>query len=111
LAIASAGWKRNTPLKTPEILGIDDVHLNPVRCGWCSPTFTQGHKGENTIVDLVGSRKKKVVIHALHRFKKLNQIKFVTMDMWRPYYDAVKAVLPEAVIVTCTPWVSTSSMW
>ncbi len=79
--------------ETPEILGIDEVHLNrKMRL-----VFT--NIGENTIVDLVGSRKKQVVIHALYRFKKLNQIKFVTMDMWRPYYDAVKAVIPDAVIV------------
>ncbi|MEQ1560774.1 MAG: ISL3 family transposase [Methyloglobulus sp.] len=79
--------------ETPEILGIDEVHLNrKMRL-----VFT--NIGENTIVDLVGSRKKQVVIQALYRFKKLKTIKFVTMDMWRPYYDAVKAVIPDAVIV------------
>lgn len=79
--------------ETPEILGIDEVHLNrKMRL-----VFT--NIGECTIIDLVGSRKKQVVIHALYRFKKPQTIKYVTMDMWRPYKDAVNAVLPHAVIV------------
>ncbi len=55
--------------------------------------------GENTIVDLISSRKKQTVINSLYRFKALKKIKVVTMDMWRPYRDAVNAVLPHAVIV------------
>jgi transposase len=55
--------------------------------------------GENTILDLISSRKKQTVINALYRFKSLKKIKYVTMDMWRPYRDAVNAVLPHAVIV------------
>lgn len=78
-------------LETPEILGIDEVHLN--RNMWL--VFT--NIGENTIVDLVGSRKKQAVIHTLYRFKELKTIKFVTMDIWRPYDDVVKAMLPDAV--------------
>mgnify|MGYP001403122473 CR=1 FL=1 len=55
--------------------------------------------GERTIIDLVASRKKQSVISALYRFKSPKQIKYVTMDMWRPYKDAVNTVLPHAIIV------------
>lgn len=79
--------------ETPEILGIDEVHLNrKMRL-----VFT--NIGESTIVDLAGSRKKQAVIHTLYRFKKLKKINFVTTDMWRPYYDTVKVVIPDTVIV------------
>ncbi len=79
--------------ESPEILGIDEVHLNrKMRL-----VFT--NIGENTILDLISSRKKQTVINALYRFKSLKKIKYVTMDMWRPYRDAVSAVLPLAVIV------------
>lgn len=55
--------------------------------------------GENTILDLVGSRKKQIVINALYRIKYFKTIKYVTMNMWRPYRDASTAVLPHAMIV------------
>lgn len=79
--------------ESPQILGIDEVHLNrKMRL-----VFT--NIGENTILDLISSRKKQTVINALYRFKSLKKIKYVTIDMWRPYRDAVNAVLPHAVIV------------
>ncbi|MEQ1557767.1 MAG: ISL3 family transposase [Methyloglobulus sp.] len=85
--------EKNYRFEPPVILGIDEVHLNR------QMRLVLTNIGENTIVDLVGSRKKQFVISALYRFKTLKQIKFVTMDMWRPYRDAVTAVLPHAVIV------------
>ncbi len=77
----------------PEILGIDEVHLNR------QMRLVLTNIGENSILDLISNRKKQVVIQALYRFKDLNKIKFVTMDMWRPYRDAVNVVLPHAVII------------
>jgi transposase len=74
-------------------VGIDEVHLNR------QMRLVLTNIGERTIVDLVASRKKQSVISALYRFKSPKQIKYVMMDMWRPYKDAVNAVLPHAVIV------------
>lgn len=79
--------------ETPEIVGIDEVHLNR------QMRLVLTNIGERTIIDLVASRKKQSVISALYRFKSPKQIKYVTMDMWRPYKDAVNAVLPHAIIV------------
>jgi transposase len=81
--------------ETPEIVGIDEVHLNR------QMRLVLTNIGERTIIDLVlvASRKKQSVISALYRFKSPKQIKYVTMDMWRPYRDAVNAVLPHAIIV------------
>lgn len=79
--------------ETPEILGIDEVHLNR------EMRLVLTNIGERTIVDMIDNRNKKVVINALYRFKNPKNIKIVTMDMWRPYRDAVAAVLPHAVVV------------
>ncbi|NOU20994.1 MAG: transposase family protein [Methyloglobulus sp.] len=54
--------------ESPEILGIDEVHLNRL-CGWCSPNIS-----ENNILDLISNRKKQTVINSLYRFKALKKI-------------------------------------
>lgn len=79
--------------ETPEILGIDEAHLNKTM----RLVFT--NIKEQTIIDLVESREKKVVTAALERMKDKSNIKIVTMDMWRPYRDAVALSLPKAVVV------------
>lgn len=79
--------------ETPEILGIDEVHLNR------QMRLVLTNIGESTIVDMISNRNKQTVINALYRFKELNKIRYVTMDMWRPYRDAVNDVIPHAVIV------------
>jgi transposase len=79
--------------ETPEILGIDEVHLNR------EMRLVLTNIGERTIVDMIDNRSKKIVINALYRFKNPKNIKIVAMDMWRPYRDAVAAVLPHAVVV------------
>lgn len=79
--------------ETPEILGIDEVHLNrEMRLVLTNIT-------ERTIVDMVDNRSKKTVVSALHRFKDMKKIKIVTMDMWRPYRDAVYGSIPGVIIV------------
>jgi transposase len=84
---------KNYRFETPEILGIDEVHLNR------QMRLVLTNIGESTIVDLVSNRNKQTVINALYRFKEPNKIRFVTMDMWRPYRDAVSAVIPHSVVV------------
>lgn len=79
--------------ETPEILGIDEVHLNR------EMRLVLTNIGEKTIVDMIDNRSKKTVINALYRFKNIDNIKIVTMDMWRPYRDAVAAVLPHAYVI------------
>lgn len=79
--------------ETPVILGIDEVHLNrEMRLVLTNIT-------ERTIVDMVDNRSKKTVVSALHRFKDMKKIKIVTMDMWRPYRDAVYGSIPGVIIV------------
>lgn len=79
--------------ETPRILGIDEVHLNR------KMRLVLTNIGEKTIVDMIDNRNKQTVINALYRFKNLDKIKIVTMDMWRPYRDAVDAVIPHSFVV------------
>jgi transposase len=79
--------------ETPVILGIDEVHLNR------KMRLILTNIGERTIIDLRDNRNKKTVEKAIYRFKDLKKIRLVTIDMWRPYRDAVKGVIPHAVVI------------
>lgn len=79
--------------ETPEILGVDEAHLNKTM------RFVMTNIKERTIIDIGASREKKDVIAAFERLKNKDKVKYVTMDMWRPYRDAVYACLPKATIV------------
>ena len=79
--------------ETPEILGIDELYLNKkYRC-------ILTNIGERTLLDLLPVRNKDVVINYLMRLKTRSNVRVVSMDMWNPYREAVKAVLPRARIV------------
>lgn len=79
--------------ETPKWLGIDEIHIiNKPRC-----VFTNIE--ERTLIDLLQNRNKETVVGYLSRLRNRERIQYVTMDMWQPYKDAVKAVLPRAIII------------
>lgn len=79
--------------ETPRCLGIDEIHiLHKPRC-------VLANIEENTIIDMLENRNKDTVIRYLQRLPNKDNIQYVSMDMWNPYRDAVKAVLPNAKIV------------
>lgn len=77
----------------PRVLGIDETHLNKVM------RLVLTNIEEKTLVDLRRDRSKKAVKEAICRLYGWQGIEIVTIDMWRPYRDAVRDLLPEAVIV------------
>lgn len=79
--------------ETPAVLGIDEVYL--LRDYRCVLTDVKAA----AIMDLLEKRTKAVVVSYLSRLKNKESIQVVTMDMHRPYKEAVEAVLPGAVIV------------
>lgn len=80
-------------IETPEILGIDEVHLiGKPRC-----VITNIEQG--TIVDMLKTRNKSVLMAYFTSLKNKENIRVVTMDMWRPYFDVVSATIPHAKIV------------
>lgn len=78
---------------TPAVLGIDELHLlNKPRCVLTNVEY-------RTVIDLLGSRDQKTVQAYLSKIEDGHKIEIVTMDMWRPYRQAVAATLPNAVVV------------
>lgn len=81
------------PFETPRVLGIDELKLvGSYRC-----ILTNIEKC--SVFDMLPSRKKADVIKHLKSLKNPERVQIATMDMWSPYRDAVKQVLPHAVIV------------
>ncbi|MDD5353424.1 MAG: ISL3 family transposase [Candidatus Omnitrophica bacterium] len=79
--------------ETPRWLGIDEVHLvNRARC-------ILTNIEQRTVIDMLTSRTKDVVSKYLYNLPNRQYIELVTMDMWQPYKDAVRDILPQATIV------------
>ncbi|WP_134912995.1 ISL3 family transposase [Paenibacillus sp. IHB B 3084] len=78
--------------ETPKWLGIDEIHIIKPRC-------VLTNIEERTLLDVLPNRNKETVVGYLSRLPNRERIQYVTMDMWQPYKDAVKAVLPKAIII------------
>lgn len=82
-----------TVFETPERMGIDEVHLlKKPRCVLTNLT-------ERTIFGVLEKRDKKTVTAHLKSLPERETVKVVTMDMWRPYLDAVNETMPQAAVV------------
>lgn len=79
--------------KAPRQLGIDEVTVlrNP------RAIFTDIEN--RRVLDLLETRTKQAVARWLHLIPQKEFIQVVTIDMWQPYRDAVRAVLPWADVV------------
>lgn len=78
---------------TPEWLGIDEIYLIN------QPRAVLTNVKENTVLDILSNRKKTTIVDYLKNLHDKENVKVVTMDMWNPYRDAVRLVLPHAKIV------------
>jgi transposase len=78
--------------ETPKWMGIDEIHLIRPRC-------VVANIQNNTVVDILKDRNKKTVATYLFKLDGRDQVRYVAMDMWNPYRDAVREVLPQAQIV------------
>lgn len=78
---------------TPRVLGIDELHL--LKKPRCILTNVE----TRTVVDLLEKRDEKTVEKYLHGLPDKDRVEVVTIDMWSPYRIAVRAALPNAIIV------------
>lgn len=78
--------------ETPKWMGIDEIHL-------IRPRGVIANIQNNTVVEILKDRNKKTMANYLFQLDGRDQVKYVAMDMWQPYRDAVYDVLPEAKIV------------
>ena len=79
--------------ETPQWMGIDEIHIIK------KPRCVVANIEHNTVVNVLRDRNKKTVVDYLSKLKGRELVKCVTMDMWEPYKDAVRAVMPQSLIV------------
>lgn len=83
--------ERTVRFETPQWMGIDEIYL-------IKPRGVITNIQNNTVVEILHNRNKETVIQYLSNLRNKDSIKYVAMDMWRPYRDAVEQVLPNATI-------------
>lgn len=84
---------KEVKFETPERMGMDEVHLLK------KPRAVFTNLTEATIIALLPERTKKVILAHLKTLPDRERVKVVTMDMWKPYADSVREVMPGATIV------------
>lgn len=89
---------REPYIYAPRILGIDEAHLCPEGRG--SEAGMRGvfiDNEERRILDITENRRKATVIEWLQNLKEPENLKIVTMDMWKGYREAVYEVFGDDV--------------
>lgn len=85
--------EKTVRFETPKWMGIDEIHIiNKPRC-------VVSNIENNTLVDMLRNRNKETVAKYFFSMPNREKVQYVAMDMWAPYRDAVRAVLPDATIV------------
>jgi transposase len=85
--------ERTVRFETPQWMGIDEIHIIK------KPRCVVSNIENNTIVNVLRDRNMKTVADYLFRLKGRELVKCVAIDMWEPYKDAVRDVMPQATIV------------
>jgi transposase len=80
-------------IQTPTVLGIDEIHL--LGAPRCILTDIKN----KYVIDLLTNRNQDTVLKWLRQLKDQEAVQIVTIDMWQPYRNAVREVLPQASIV------------
>ena len=80
-------------IETPQFMGIDEIHL--IR----KPRAVFTNTKDCLVIEMLDNRDKKSVVRYLSGLPDRERIRCVTIDMWRPYRDAVREVLPDADVV------------
>ena len=79
--------------ETPKVMGIDEIHL----AKRARAVIT--NIGERTIIEMFKDRNKTTIINYLQGLENSHIVLNVAIDMWKPYKDAVHAVLPHSTVV------------
>lgn len=83
----------------PEALSFDEFHATKDTKGKMAFIYTDASSGR--IIDILPSRKKHDLIHHFKRYPKhvRAKVKFITLDMYTPYFDVIKLLFPNASII------------
>ena len=82
-------------MEMPEVLGIDEVHLKKHYYG----VLVNVNKSRGDVIDLSYDRSKESIKKTISSFAHPERLKMVTIDMWRPYRDAVHDLFPNVPVV------------
>lgn len=79
--------------ETPRWMGVDEIHIIK------KPRAVITNIENNTVVELLPNRKKEMILPYFQGIQDPHTIRYVAIDMWRPYRDAVREVFPHAEVV------------
>lgn len=82
-------------LIAPRVLGIDEVHLEDAYRG----VFVSVDQSEGRVVEFTEKRTYSSVVETLCSMSGQENLELITIDMWRPYRDAVNTVFPGVPVV------------
>lgn len=79
----------------PDVLGMDEVHLEDDYRG----VYVHVNQTEGRVLEFTEKRNYKSVVKTLKSMEHPENLKLVTMDMWKPYKQAVNDLFPDVPIV------------
>lgn len=84
----------------PEWIGIDEVHSRSLSRKNSSYICVLIDNEKRSLYDVLDTRSKNALAIYFSRFSREDRlrVKYVTIDMWRPYKDVIEAYLPNAII-------------
>src|SRR5579859_698672 len=85
--------EQSTHFATPRVMGLDELHVIHQARG----IITNIEAG--TIVEFLHDPKKQTIMRYLSHLEKKDQVEIACIDMWQPYREAIREVLPQARIV------------
>ncbi len=80
-------------IETPRWLGIDEIHLRR------RPRCVLSNLEQQTIVNVLPNRNKSTVAAYLQQLPDRGKIRYVAIDMWNPYREVVRQLLPHATVI------------
>lgn len=88
-----AELERTIEFQTPQWMGIDEIHII------CRPRAVFSNLKNNTAVNQLPDRDRKAIARYLAGLPGREDVRYVAIDMWVPYREAVREVLPDAIVV------------
>jgi transposase len=78
---------------TPQRLGIDEIHILK------KPRCVISNLEHQTVINILPKRDKETVKNYLYYLPNKESVRYICMDMWEPYKDAVKICFPKATVI------------
>ncbi|QDI90166.1 hypothetical protein EPH95_02420 [Salicibibacter halophilus] len=84
---------------TPALIGLDEISLAKGKGKYRLVMYDLSVPWRPQLFELHESRRKEAVMDLFNQLSQPEQVIAVAIDMWRPYQTAIKAALPQAIVV------------